>query len=368
MAPRTMLLSAVLVAGLALAAAPAGAVGPGGGREAVAGPGTALNRSSGPPIVRLVQRVTPAYIDAFTPAANTATRLRTVDARASSDPGGGSLSYAWDLDNDGEFDDVSDGAADSGVAIVPLAAFLSGTTVVSPTVRVRVSSSSGQSSTGTIQVSATGTPVFGREYDDVALTPANPEPGATIGLAVTATGGEQRACIDADGDGAFEASVDTSGGRGATSIIAGPAGGHVVLVTFTYAGNNCAQASGDADRIEFRAVYVSQGATQAATQAATLRVSAVEHRKRKRQIVVTSTARVSSAGKVAQRITLDGRTVCTTSATATAASSVPLTCTMGRKVRRKIAKGTERFEMVTTFTPTAGSAVSSTTSFKIRRG
>lgn len=89
----------------------------------------------------------PTAVALASPASGAAPLAVAFDGRASSDPEGGALAYAWDLDGDGQFDDAAAGQA--GYTYAQAGSY---------TARLRVTDSQGASASASVQISAGNTP------------------------------------------------------------------------------------------------------------------------------------------------------------------------------------------------------------------
>ena len=228
------------------------------------------------PTARVIARSTPVLLGGGA-YPESRTLWREVDARLSTDGGGGAMTYSWDLNGDGVYGDVSDapsptGTLPAGVAIVPNAVLEPiATAGGTATVGVKVTSAAGLSSTAT----TTLTPLPNQSYDNnyrnwFTLSSATPVAGEALNLAISMTaefGGT--ACIDADADGVYEASTTVpfrspgpaTATYATTALAAGP---HEVRVAFIPDGGfnrgTCANPSTDPLLSVYRQVYVSTAA------------------------------------------------------------------------------------------------------------
>lgn len=136
---------------------------------------------------------------------------------SATDPDGGAVTYAWELDGDGDFDDAT-------VATPPAQQY---PRAGSRTVGVRVTDDDGAGPSSTVERTATVT-ATNRLPSLPAITaiPAAPRPGAQFALGAAATDPEGTALTyawDLDGDGAFD------DGTGATVDTTFPATGDLVV-------------------------------------------------------------------------------------------------------------------------------------------
>lgn len=266
------------------------------------------------PTAKIVARATPTWVagGAFTDAR---TLWYEVDARTSSDPAGGALSYAWDLDGDGTYGDASAspdpaGTLPNGVAIVPLSVLDAASSRGELTVGVRVTTTAGTSATATTKL----TVVPNQVYDPVnrsSFTFANATPavGAEVELNLQYAGGYYRpyACIDADDDGTFEGSVQVAM-NGTATYAAGaarPAGVHMVSVAFTNTSSSSictGLAVGAPNIMVFRLPYTSSAARRGGS-AATLRADDYTAPTR---ITLTGGRTIRESAKAPRTMRLDG--------------------------------------------------------------
>ncbi|MCX6391704.1 MAG: hypothetical protein NTX95_04330 [Actinobacteria bacterium] len=219
------------------------------------------------PTARLIARATPASAS----GAIGEYLWREVDARTSTDPGGTALTYSWDLNGDGVYGDqpaAQDASVTvpSGVAIVP-DSVLQPFVIVSegfnaltqgPTVGVKVTNAAGQ--TGTATTMLTPASFTSTATSEVDLSTEAPSAGATVTATFTKTASSlyvDTACVDYDGDGAYESTVTfsdqtTTESKTATftALAAGP---HVVTTAFADNVANCTASPASV----FRAVYIS---------------------------------------------------------------------------------------------------------------
>lgn len=207
------------------------------------------------PTARLIARSTPAALS----GAMGEYLWRQVDARTSTDPQGTALSYSWDLNGDGVYgDQPATGDASvtvpAGVAIVPdsvLQPLISSSGT--QTVGVKVTNAGGESSTATttLRPVAWNTQSTGR----VELSTEAPVAGATVTASfTTANFNIAIACVDYDGDGAYESNVTLFGyGTQTATFTALAAGAHVVTTAFADSAANCTANPFSV----FRAVYVA---------------------------------------------------------------------------------------------------------------
>ena len=90
-----------------------------------------------------------------------------------------------------------------------------------------------------------------------------------------------------------------------------------------------------------------------------------------KSVLVTSRIKVSGAGKIAQRATTGkgrkSRTWCRASKTVSAAGTHSLQCNLGSTGRKALRKGALKLTLRTTFTPTAGKAVSADRRLTVKR-
>ena len=246
-------------------------------------PGAASTTSTAP-TARIVTRAAPVWVagGAYTDAR---TLWYEVDGRGSTDPGGGALTYSWDLDGDGTYGDVSAtsdpaGTLPTGVAIVPVATLTAAATAGRDlTVGVKVTNAAGQISSA---ATTTFRPLPNQSYNDnyrsdFGLDTATPAVGATVTLTLEtpmSTGGY--GCVDADADGVYETTVTlphrtgpalSSATTTTTALAAGP---HVVTVVFIsrYFGASCANPAADATPLTFRQIYTSVAARSGAARSA----------------------------------------------------------------------------------------------------
>ena len=187
-------------------------------------------RGDDPPVeVLKVVRVDSPPTASFTASPNPATAGEAVqfNAAGSSDPDGPIASYAWDLDNDGQFDDASGIAASRAFA-----------TAGTYTVRLRVTDNRGSVDTATTSVTvnaAPGPPPPAYNQPPVASFTASPNP-ATVGQAVQLNGtgsSDSDGTIasyawDLDNDGQFD---DASGAT--TSRAFAAAGSYTIRLRVT---------------------------------------------------------------------------------------------------------------------------------------
>ena len=219
------------------------------------------------PTARLIARATPASAS----GAIGEYLWREVDARTSTDPGGTALTYSWDLNGDGVYGDqpaAQDASVTvpSGVAIVPdsvLQPFVIASAGFSalaegPTVGVKVTNAGGQTSTATTVLKPS---IFSvTTTSEVDLSTEAPSAGATVTATFAKTAYSlyvKTACVDYDGDGAYESTVtfsdhSTTESKTATftALAAGP---HVVTTAFADNVANCTASPASV----FRAVYIS---------------------------------------------------------------------------------------------------------------
>jgi len=228
------------------------------------------------PTAKVIARSTPVLLGGGA-YPESRTLWREVDARLSTDGGGGAMTYSWDLNGDGVYGDVSDapspaGTLPAGVAIVPDSVLQPiATAGGTATVGVKVTSAAGLSGTATTTLQ----PLPNQSYDNnyrnwFTLSSATPVPGDALTLAISMTaefGGT--ACVDADADGVYEASTSVpfrspgpaTATFATTALAAGP---HEVRVAFIPSGGfnrgTCANPSADALLSVYRQVYVSTAA------------------------------------------------------------------------------------------------------------
>lgn len=214
--------------------------------------------ASTPPTARLIARSTPAA----TSGAMGEYLWRQVDARTSTDPQGSALTYSWDLNGDGVYGDQpatvdASVTVPTGVAIVPdsvLTPLIAGSGT--QTVGVKVTNASGESSTAT----TTLRPVAWNTQSTSRVEFSTDTPVA--GAAVTASFVSQNhniaiACVDYDGDGAYESNVTLYGyGTQTATFNALAAGAHVVTTAFAGSAADCTANPFSV----FRAVYVATAA------------------------------------------------------------------------------------------------------------
>lgn len=210
------------------------------------------------PTARLIARATPAA----TSGAMGEYLWRQVDARTSTDPRGSALTYTWDLNGDGVYGDQpatvdASVTVPTGVAIVPdsvLTPLIAGSGT--QTVGVKVTNASGESSTAT----TTLRPVAWNTQSTSRVEFSTDTPVA--GAAVTASFVSQNhniaiACVDYDGDGAYESNVTLYGyGTQTATFNALAAGAHVVTTAFA---GNAADCTANPFSV-YRAVYVATAA------------------------------------------------------------------------------------------------------------
>lgn len=210
------------------------------------------------PTARLIARSTPAA----TSGAMGEYLWRQVDARTSTDPQGSALTYSWDLNGDGAYgDQPATGDASvtvpAGVAIVPdsvLQPLIAGSGT--QTVGVKVTNASGESNTATttLRPVAWNTQSTGR----VELSTETPGAGTSVTASfVTQNHNIAIACVDYDGDGAYESNVTLYGyGTQTATFTALAAGPHVVTTAFAGSAADCTANPFSV----FRAVYVATAA------------------------------------------------------------------------------------------------------------
>ncbi len=149
----------------------------------------------------VINRAPAASFD-FSPATPVSGQTVTLTS-TSSDPDGSIAGQAWDLDNDGEFDDASG----------------SGTTTSFPTpgtktVRLRVTDDQGASTVATKSIPVTNRP----PQASIAISPESPLSGQTVTLTATSSdpdGSIASQAWDLDNDGEFD---DASGSQTTTSF------------------------------------------------------------------------------------------------------------------------------------------------------
>jgi len=156
-------------------------------------------------VVELVVRGTGSPTASFavtTPAPRTGTPVE-FDATASSDPDGAVAGYAWDLDNDGAFDDATGATAARSY-----------TSTGPKTVRLRVTDAEGNTATA----SRSFVVELGNRAPRVTLLASRTEPrtGTEITLAARADDPDagdaiEEYAFDLDGDGAFGGAADRAG-------------------------------------------------------------------------------------------------------------------------------------------------------------
>jgi hypothetical protein len=177
-----------------------------------------------------------------------------VDARLSSDPEGTALTFAWDLDGDGAYDDAADGGSGvaglpAGVAIVPAARrSANGATWVA----VQVTDSGGLTATKRLDftvsdgLGAGGIPPTPKV---TGLDPTTATVGGTINL-VFASAGTDSACVDPDGGSPLSAAGrvhnlnPATGGSATFPITAGAVGSHRVTLAFWFGYQPASCAAG----------------------------------------------------------------------------------------------------------------------------
>ena len=151
-----------------------------------------------------------APVASFTAAPNPATVGQTVqlDAAASSDPDGTIASYAWDLDNDGQFDDASGATASRS--------FASAGTF---TVRLRVTDDKGAAgtATSTIIVNSAPPPLNQAPIASFTATPNPATVGQTVQLNAAASSDPDGTIAsyawDLDNDGQFDDATGVTASR-----------------------------------------------------------------------------------------------------------------------------------------------------------
>ncbi len=223
------------------------------------------------PTADLFARMSPMPSVTYTTGAYGATAA-AIDARLSTDPEGGALTYAWDLDGDGEYDDAADGGtgvADlpAGVAIVP-ATRRQVTAPATGTVEVGVRVTDAGGLTAVKRLTATVTDDLPAMRKVAGLSATTATVGASLTLSFDPSGTDV-VCIDRDGSNPVSAvgaflDIDTgnaSPGR-TFALTAGAVGPHRVTVAVWVPGTNagsasCATANASAVRYTWSDVYTS---------------------------------------------------------------------------------------------------------------
>ena len=238
------------------------------------------------PTADLFARMAPMPAQSLTDSGAYPVGFAAVDARMSSDPEGGALAYAWDLDGDGEYDDPADGGSGAtglaaGVAIVPGARRQAN----GPTwVAVRVTDTAGLVASKRLDVVVSdGSGVDGIPPTPkiTGLDPAIASAGATLEI-VFASSGSDSACVDPDGGDPLSAAgrvhnLDPStGGSARFPITAGAVGNHRVSAAFWfgYLPASCSASGLSTPRFTWSDVYTSTAPRRAPkTYAARVRLT-----------------------------------------------------------------------------------------------
>lgn len=210
------------------------------------------------PTADLFARMSPMPSVTYTAGAYGATAA-AIDARLSTDPEGGALTYAWDLDGDGAYDDAADGGSGvtdlpAGVAIVPASRRqVTAPATASVEVGVRVTDAGGLTAVKRLTATVTDDLPFMRKI--AGLSPATATTGATVTLSFDASGSDV-VCIDPAGSAPVSAagqylSIDSGGvdpGR-TFAITAGAVGLHRVTVALWSPGNRNGGGTSCADSV-----------------------------------------------------------------------------------------------------------------------
>ena len=100
----------------------------------------------------------------------------------------------------------------------------------------------------------------------------------------------------------------------------------------------------------------------------TVRVTSARAKSTGNGVRVSSRVKVSGAGRLKQRVASGTRTWCRASRSVSRAGTFELSCNLGRKGRRALRERRLRLGLPTIFTPTGGSAVTSTRKLTVKRG
>ena len=215
--------------------------------------------------------LSPQLVVAQTPIStnsNWGTRMRELNARMLAAPSGAST-YEWDLNGDGVYGDssaASDRTLPVGVAVVPAGNLPAASTLE---VGVRVTGSGGyevtkRASIRTVGAGGCSNPGY-RCGDYVGLSTESPVAGSSLTVTVNpvfAFGrtSSERACLDLNGNGYFEKTVDVSPSEVTAQFVTSalPVGAHLIQTAFVDTTVSCADAPAQANAYIFRNVYVSQ--------------------------------------------------------------------------------------------------------------
>jgi len=215
--------------------------------------------------------LSPQLVVAQTPISTSSswgTRMRELNARMLAAPSGAST-YEWDLNGDGVYGDssaASDRTLPVGVAVVPAGNLPTASTLE---VGVRVTGSGGydvtkRASIRTVGAGGCSNPGY-RCGDYVGLSTESPVAGSPLTVTVNpvfAFGrtSSERACLDLNGNGFFEKTVDVSPSEVTAQFVTSalPVGAHLIQTAFVDTTVSCADAPAQANAYIYRNVYVSQ--------------------------------------------------------------------------------------------------------------
>ena len=183
-------------------------------------------------------RVFPHYLRMV----STVDAARTIDARASTDPQGQTLTYTWDTNNDGVYGDTVEETGTNGVVRIPAATLNAlGNPGTHFTFGVKATNASGLSATATAKAETLGT--WADHDQTLAFSPTNGVVGTTTTVALQNVGPVATiACADTNGDDNYTDATLTAPGWSASF---NAAAGTQRIAVIVGASGTCASLSQD---------------------------------------------------------------------------------------------------------------------------